>query len=124
MSRLFYTTFLIIFVAQLNGGFFKNLNSVDNPNGKPGLLTISYNMGTLSPEAVLPIANFLTISFDYSLARGDWLYLLKSWGVKARYFEETESLLIDYDELEGVRYWEEVFNTKISCHIPLYKLWE
>ena len=132
MKRLIYVTILICLVGGLYGGFFKNLDSVENPNGRPGTLTCKFDMikfyyddfenfshteqGDSNTDEdtmltfILPIADFLTISTRLNLNTMPG-------------FRNTMFYKNSYPKYD-VFLTNDIYHISFELHLPLYGIWE
>ena len=125
MKRLILVISIIALTPGiLEANFYKKLNSVENPNGKPWTLTIFIPLSCNSSdycygdaELTLPITNFLTFRTKAN-SYLDWT----SFDMGYLPYSQSSSLgsyvfVYDYELNTST-------NIGIDVHIPLYKLWE
>ena len=126
---------LAIITAILNAGIldiFKELNSVENPNGKPFLLTFGYNQEktNLLRESYssgsgqydkfyrnsyyikLPLTNFITINYSEPLKT--------KWKYDDEWNSDREVIYV-WENGKNIVYPE--YNLNFEFHLPLYELW-
>ena len=114
MKRLIFLSIFMILTSGLNAGigkYYNNLNSGENPNGEPFLISLGIENNIHSFKyydestfyVTLPISNILTIKYRENVQYQDDVIILKS----------------EHDMIESLDK-----HYTLEFHLPLYKFWK
>ena len=126
MKKLLIKSILFIIVVSttmFGKGF--NFDDIQNPNGKPGLLTISLNSTGIEEHysfgMIYPVTNWLTLKLK---THNTYDFILNSTNKGAVWINTNPQWTTAHDLYHYNLERNSYVNFIIDFHLPIYKLWE